>query len=220
MQTPSLSGPRRGAATHAPHFRARRSPRWIAAGVLAMALGGLGGAFLWTDATGTQAVVKVTHPIARGDVIEAKDLVTVHLSRTADIATVPAEQVSDLVGKVAMTDLPKDALLAPGAIGEVVVEKGTVHLGLQLAPGRLPAAGVPSGVPVTLIEVAASSATGATAQEAVADHATFTALVVASPTQGDDGSWLVDVAVSSSDAERIADLAAANRLVLVRQADR
>lgn len=200
--------PRRSASG----LRARRSPRWIIAGLLAVCLGGVGGATLWTQATNAHPVIRVTREVPRGEVVKASDLAIVNVAAAPGIRTVPASQLSQLVGQVATSDLPADSLLAPDTVGAVAVERGTVHLGLQLAAGRLPTKPVPAGSTVNLIAVSAG--------KAEAKSGRFDAIVVTAPHASPDGSWLLDVAVSDSQADQIAELASSGQLVLAREADR
>lgn len=200
------------APTSSGGLRSRRSPRWIAAGVLAVCLGAIGGGTLWTQATHAQPVIRVNQAVARGEVVEATDLGVVNVAVAPGIRTVPASELNALVGRVATVDLAADSLLAPDTVGSVAVEPGTVHLGLQLAAGRLPTKSVPAGAKVTLLAV--------TAGKGEPVEGRYDAIVVTAPAEAADGTYLLDVAVSQSQAAEIAELASAERLTLVREADR
>lgn len=193
--------------------RARRNPRWIAAGVLAMCLGGLGSGVLYTSVTDARSVLRANRTIFRGEVIQATDLGVVSLGSAVGVQTVPADDAATLVGKTALTDLPDGSLIPPQSIGEAELPAGTVRLGLNLAPGRLPVSALPPGTSVLLVTTTKEGTGTPEGPSVIAEIAT-------SPTTLPDGSALLDVSVPASEAERVARLAAADLVVLVRKAGR
>lgn len=194
--------------------RSRRNPRWIAAGVLAMCVGGLGSAALYSQATSAAPVLRINQTVPRGQVVQETDLSVVSVAPVPGVVTVPANKRGEIVGLRALTDLPGGTLLAPNTVGKPPVREGTVHIGLRLAPGRAPSTPIPVGTRVLLIPVAGS---GAGASEAPAET-TFKAEIVSIPAPAPDGTQVFDVAVAAADAARIARLAAAEQLVVVREA--
>lgn len=204
---PDLSSLERG-----PQLRARRSPRWIAAGVLAICLGGLGATLLWNEAVTSQQVLRVNAAVARGEVIEARDLGPVTVGSLPGVSVVPADQLDDLVGKQALVDLPAGSLVPAGGIGVAELAPGTVRLGLSLPAGRLPGSAMVPGEQVLLIPVP-----GPDQAEAEMSESPVTATLVTPPTTAPDGAArLVDVTVAAADADVVARLAATDRLVLAR----
>ncbi|MFZ1409833.1 MAG: SAF domain-containing protein, partial [Micropruina sp.] len=192
--------------------RARRNPRWIAAGVLAICLGGLGSGVLYTSVADARSVVRTNRTIFRGEVIKASDLGVVSIGSAQGIPTIPGNEAGALVGKTALTDLASGSLVPPNSAGEADVPAGTVRLGLNLAPGRLPVSALPSGTPVLLVAISKDgdgTAPGAPSVQAQ---------IATSPTSLPDGSSLLDVSVPAAEGERIARLAAAGLVVLVRKA--
>lgn len=196
-------------------LRARRSPRLIIAGVLCACLGGLGAALVYAQATSSTQVLVVARDVARGEVVQTSDLAVVTVGSVPGVSTVPASELATLVGGEAHVDLPRGSLVGEGSVGEPVVAEGTSQLGIRLAAGRLPVKSMPAGTRITLVAVTGTR-TGA-AQESstlkVAGH------VVSSPVPLVDGSsYVLDVAVPQGVAQQVADLAAAEQLVLVREA--
>ncbi|WP_197429727.1 SAF domain-containing protein [Auraticoccus cholistanensis] len=193
-------------------LRARRSPRWIAAGVLAISLGGIGAVLLWDGAVSSQQVLRVNTPVARGEVVEPGDLGAVTVGSVPGVSVVPAGQLDELVGQHALVDLAAGSLVPAGGIGAPDLAEGTVRMGLSLAPGRVPSGPLTPGQDVLLIPVPAPDDTAAAPGErAVA------AVVDGRPTVAPDGvSTLVDVTLRARDAELVARLAATERLVLAR----
>ncbi|NNG20473.1 hypothetical protein HJ590_13040 [Naumannella sp. ID2617S] len=198
--------------------RTRRQPRWIAAGLLAIALGGLGAALLWQQLVTTTEAVVVSHRIPRGEVIRSGDLRSVDVGSTVGVSTVPAAEIPALVGKRALVELPEGALLAKGSVGTPSLDRGASQVGLKLAPGRLPTGDLPVGTPVRLVPL--EDPRKQPGQPASGPPVpVVTATVAAPPRTGPDGvAVLVDVRVDQSLAQQVAELAAAERLALVKEA--
>ncbi|WP_460744419.1 SAF domain-containing protein [Mariniluteicoccus endophyticus] len=219
-------------APPAPAVRPRRQPRWIATGMLAICLGGLGASMLYVEATGAHDVLQVTRPIPRGDLIRPGDLRPVSVGSLPGSATVPADQLGQLEGRRALIDLAGGAILPADAIGQPPVDRGQTQIGLRLAPGRLPVGDLPPGSAVHLIAVEdprlvqAGQTTQSGGQNGgpsgqstnPARPASLGAVVVSAPRPGPDGvAMLLDVKVPADRARHVAELAAAERIVLVKE---
>ncbi|MCC6494942.1 MAG: hypothetical protein IT193_01645 [Propionibacteriaceae bacterium] len=191
--------------------RTRRNLRWMAVGVLAVCLGGLGAALLYSNLSSAQSVLTVKRTVYRDQVISAADLGVTSAVPAAGVETVASGQLEEVVGRTALVDLGEGTLLSPRAYGEPPVELGSVRLGLRLAAGRLPAAPMPPGTGVLLVPV------GRDGGEPPAG-ASITGRIATAATTLPDGAALVDVAVAAGEGERVARLAAAEQLVLLRQA--
>jgi hypothetical protein len=189
--------------------RTRRDLRWIAAGVLAMCLGGLGAALLYANVSSAAPVLAIKHTVFRDQVITADDLGITSLATPPGVETVPVSQLGDIVGKVALTDLVEGGLLSPRSFGDPVVAAGAVRVGLLLEPGRLPNSALPPGTSVQLVPVARDGG------EAPAG-ASITATIASAPQVQTDGASLLDITVEQASGERVAKLAAAGQLALIR----
>lgn len=199
-------------AAQPPRLRPRRNLRLVAIGVLAVALGGLGAAVLYSSVADSHSVVTIKRTVYRDQPITADDLGLVSLSTGPGLETVPAEQLSEVVGQTALVDLVEGSLLSPRGFGAAAVEPGSVRLGLRLAPGRLPVSELPPGTAVLLVAVAPDGSTPANA-------ASYQGRIASAAVQLADGATVVDVAVVESTAEQVARLAASDQLVVVRQAE-
>ncbi len=202
-----MSEPLATAATARP----RRNLRWILVGVLAICLGGLGSAVLYSSVSNATAVLKVNRTVYRGEVIGAADLGPVSLGTHLGVETVPADQASELIGKTALVDLPSGSLLVPSSIGDPEVETGYSRLGLRLTPGQVPISALPSGTSVVLVPIAA-------ANDGKESGASYRATISVAPSTLADGSTSLVVTVADADSDEVARLAAAGRLVVVKRA--
>lgn len=190
--------------------RRRRDLRWIAVGVLAVCLGGLGAALLYANLSNATSVLTVKRTVYRDRVITAGDLGVTSAVPAAGVESVPADQFDRIVGQTARYDLTEGSLLSPRAFGEPSVELGSVRLGLRLSAGRLPSAPMPPGTEVLLVPVGRD---GAEPPEGASIVGRIATLAAALP----DGASVVDVSVAAGEAERVARLAAGDQLVLVRR---
>lgn len=191
-------------------LRARRNPRLLALGILLACLGGLGAALLWQETAHSVTVVVMARKVTAGQRITGSDITTTTIGSAPGIASVPAAEMSELVGKSALFDLAPGALLAPGQIGDLVLPVNDTEVGLKLDRGRAPGAGVSRGTRVQLVPVSSSPADAVPAGDPVE------AIVASDPQVNDTGdSVLLDVDVTPSDATRVAQLAARQQLAVV-----
>ncbi|MGO4957609.1 SAF domain-containing protein [Luteococcus sp. Sow4_B9] len=208
--SPSGSAPKLP-ESHTAHLRPRRSPRMAAAGVLLACLGGLGAAVAYQQAAHSNQVVVVQRPVARGEQVQAGDLAVVTIGPAPGVRTLPAERLGSLVGQQALVDLAAGSLVGEGAVGRAALPKGKAQIGLKLVAGRVPNAELPAGTRLNLVEV--------TSDKAQSTGLVVEAEVVLAPELMQDGSTrTMDVAVPETQAERLADLAARDLVVVVRQA--
>jgi hypothetical protein len=191
-------------------LRPRRNVRLVAAGVLAICLGGLGAAVLYTSVAGTESVVAVRRTVYRDQPLTAADLGLVELSSSPGIETVAAERLDDVVGQTALVDLVEGALLTPRGFGEAAVDAGAARLGVRVVAGRLPVGELPPGTPVLLVAVTRDAG-------APPGQASYPGRVASLVTGLPDGASLLDVTVAAGAAEEVARLAATDQLVIVRQ---
>ncbi|MGY4719010.1 SAF domain-containing protein [Naumannella huperziae] len=199
-----------------PPLRPRRRPKLIAAGVLAVCLGGLAGAAIHLQSIDQTPVIMVTRAVARGEVIEAADLGTVGIGAAPGLATVPAAELESLIGQTARIDLAAGSVLPAGAVGADPLPEGFSRVGLRLPAGRLPTSPLPPGEPVSLVPVQPTSGEN---DDKLAGIGPVAATIAASPELAPDQSaWLVDVSVPTGDARLVTELAATDRIALVHEA--
>jgi hypothetical protein len=202
-----------------PRLPARRTPKWIARGVIAICLGGLLSYVIYARVATESAVVAMAATVYRGEVIEASDLTSVTLSGDPSVPTLPADPAASVVGRRAAYDLVDGSLLSPSAVTSTALPAAQrAVVGLRLAGGRAPADFLVPGAPIRLVALPPADA-----QPGVADPyagKTFVARAVSSQPGPDAGSLFVDVDVPAAQAPTIALLGAQDRLSVVRDAGR
>ena len=190
------------------HLRARRSPRLIGLGVLAIVLGALGAAALYSVNTDLTNVVVMTRDVVRGDVIQATDLAVVSMPSGQQLAMTAAEDMQPMVGQTALSDLPAGSFPLERHIGEQPIPPGQSLVGIRLPAGRLPTISLPPGTPVQLVSLAENSAV------------VVAASMASTPLLLDDGSsYVLDITVADEFAAAVAVLAATDQLVLIAVGD-
>lgn len=190
------------------HLRARRSPRLIALGVLAVVLGALGAATLYSLNTNLINVVVVERDVMRGDTLDVADLTVAEVPASLQVDTTPAENLEKMLGQRALTDLPAGSFPLDRHVGEEPVPPGQSLVGIRLSSGRLPSASLPPGTRIQLISLAED------------DDSVVDAVMASTPILLEDGSsQLLDVTVPHQTAAAIAKLAATDQLVLISVGD-
>ncbi len=196
-------------------LRVRRNLRWLAAGVLAVALGGLGTGFLFTSIADTRPALKLTRTVYRGQAIGASDLTVVPIGRTVDVAVVSGDKLNEVVGQNAKSDLVRGSLLVDGSVGGPDLAAGQARVGLKLEAGRIPSTPMPPGTPVRVVALpAANAAAGATELPPSVD-----ATVTTTPTTSPDGSTIIDLNVPLASAEQVARLGALKQVAVIRTSE-
>lgn len=198
-------------------IRLRRDPRWLLAGILAVALGGLSTGFLFVSATSSQPVLRVNRTVYRGETIAAADLAVVEIGSGLDVRTVPGSRLDQVVGSAAVTDLAQGSLLVDGTFGSATLPAGQSRVGVRLEAGRLPSANLTPGTAVMVVALPAANPTGGAAE---ALPPSVSATLATAPSPQPDGSWVVDLTLAADRAEAVARLAATDRVALVAMGTR
>ncbi len=156
-------------------------------------------------------------PVARGEVVEAADLRVVYVASDDPITRLGREDAGEIVGRVALSDLPAGTLLTRGSVvPQLSVGPGEGLVGLALDPGQVPATRL---LPGDLVNVIAGPSEGTTslvdarATAVLASRAT----VYAVEDLRTEGRKFVSVKLPESEANRVAAAAERGpvRLVLV-----
>lgn len=160
-------------------------------------------------------VLAVRGAVPRGHAISADNLVTQSVSGVSN--AIAAADAKSVAGSVAAVDLVPGQLLTTRLVSRKAVPgPGEALLGLSLAPGRVPSAGLAAGDLVDVIAVPASN--GGDATETLKAPPTLASRarvhdVKESASEG--GSVLVTLVVDESDASRIAAYSTVGRTALI-----
>lgn len=198
--------------------RARRRPALIALGLALVALSVLASVYLVSTLGRTYQALAITDNISRGAEITAANVGTVDLpiGLTA-LKPVPAEQLDQMVGKVATADLKAGQLLTEASVtDELQPAAGRSIVGIALAPNQMPGSEpLEAGDAVRVVE------TPATGGEPPAEAPlAIAATVIGSKPSPLGDQMIVDVEVPSANAAALAARAATGRVALVIDAVR
>jgi SAF domain len=201
-----------------PRMPGRRSPKWIALGIVALCLGGLLSYMIYARVASETAVVAAAQTVYRGETIEQGDLTTITLRGGSLPQTVPAAKLADLVGKRAAYDLVEGSVIPSTAVVEQAIPaEGRAIVGLKLAPGRAPSNLL---LPSSLVRLIAMPAAADSSTTDKLEGSIFIGWVIDQTPGADGTSILVNVDVEAGAAPTIAMLAAQDRIALVRDAGR
>ena len=219
-------GPVAGARPMAmPGMKQRRSRSWglVALAALLVIGFGLAGGALFLNAGKRASVLAVGESVAKGQVIERKDLISVSVSGVAN--TIPTGDIDDVVGKTAAVDLvEKQVLTASMVTSSPTPGEGEASIGLSLDPTRVPAAGLESGDTVAVVAVPGADASGTGSKEAEAEIDSPEILadnVLVFAVDGEttaNGAVFLTLVVPAEDAARIAAYSTAGRVAVVETA--
>ena len=204
----------------------RRRPALTLGGVVLLVITGLMSMWLWTETSTQNHVLQVRRNITRGETITANDLAAVTVGSVQNVSTVPADQLTALVGQKALIDMRQGSLLPHGAIGATLLPgPGKSLIGLRLEAGRIMTGDVAPGSKLRLVVTAPPAGQASTTQTTAKS---FPALMVAAADRaaGVNGApvdpaaaVLITVEVDHDLAETIAPLAAEGRIVVVKDTD-
>jgi hypothetical protein len=159
----------------------------------------------------TVPVVAVAQPVARGEIVEAGDLVVADIVDDPVLDAVPGARLESLVGLRATVDLAPGGILTEGAVTDTVLPgPGESLVGLALTRAQLPVEQLVAGDRVLVV---ATPRTGDDPPVSAPD--TVGAVVQSVLVVEDTGEFVVDVLLPEGDAPRLAAIAATGRLAVV-----
>lgn len=130
--------------------------RWgrIGVGTAAAVVGAWVFAALYLSAGDRREVLALSHDVARLEVVDRSDLRVVRISSDADIGSVNASQLDELVGRVAGVDLVAGSLLVEDQLvteGRQLLGADEAVVGVLLGPGDSPVRSLRRGAPVLVV---------------------------------------------------------------------
>lgn len=179
------------------------------------------GVVLWQlNATRKEPVLAVAKEVARGEVIGAGDLTVVYVSSDDPIAHLSRDDAGRVVGRTALADLERGALLTPGAVSDgPALQAGEGIVGLSLEPGQVPSSRLRAGDLVNVVAGAAPGGGNSTTADAEDPLLVEKAEVFAIEELTASGRLFVSLKMPEPDANRVAAAAERGpvRLVMVGQ---
>ncbi len=193
-----------------PPGRRVQVPQLVVA-ILVVAVSALAGVVVFSQASAREPVLALANPVERGQMLTADDLRVVYVASEDPVATVSADALGSLVGRLAVADLEEGTIVtAVFFVDREVVAAGEGVVGLALSPGEYPTLRLAPGDVVDVI------ATGAPAGETGGVLAPR-AVVFEVSELGTQGSRFVSLRMPADIAAEVAQTAASGgvRLVLV-----
>lgn len=189
----------------------RRPWLWVTA-ILLVAVGALLTGAVANMVKETVPVVVSTRDVPRGTTLTRDDLATVEIHPDPSIRSVSAADLDDLVGQIALIDVPKGNLLSPGTTSsEVALPDGQALVGVALTPPQMPAGELKPGQIVQLVSTPRAGDDVTDAAPVISVEAT----VVATAPVTDTNLTVVNVHVEAAEAEKVASMSATGRVGLI-----
>ncbi|WP_345580278.1 SAF domain-containing protein [Nonomuraea rosea] len=159
-----------------------------------------------------ESVLVMTRDVALGQPFTAENVATAMVGRDQIVATVRGQDLKQVIGMRAASDLMTGTLLQPRMVTGQVTPVGDQQLiPVAVKPSRLPARGLRPGDRLLVVlrpdgQTVSDGEQSSVGIEAVVDH-----------TKGpdNDGLMVVDVLVNKSDGPKLAPLAADGQVALV-----
>lgn len=194
----------------APPVKRHRRPILTLLGIGLVLLAGLGAALAYRSLGTGHDVVAVRQTVHRGEVIDAKDLMTVRIGIDPALHPLAGDQMSSAVGKRAAWDLPAGGVVTQDALTPAVIPPtGSSLVGVAMTPAQMPSEPLRAGDRVRLVAVPKQGTeTAAGAAETIAG----TVVSTRGLTRGD--STIVDVEVPVAEAPTWAAYAARGEVAL------
>ena len=123
-------------------------------GVMLVLACGLGSWALYRQAGNRVPVLVAAHDVGRFETIERDDLRVVLVAAEPGAKTIPEGELSKIVGRVAVTELPQGSILSPGQVaqeGQHLVGEDEAVIGARLGPGAFPLGSMPPGTKVLVV---------------------------------------------------------------------
>lgn len=191
--------------------RGRRRPWLLAFGIALAVLGALAGFWMVNAAGDRVPVLALARDVEFGATITERDLRVVDVAVDADLDTVGADRLGDVVGLAAAAPLTAGSLLPDGALAPVTPPAdGDLLLGVAVPAGRMPAGQLLPGDSILVVETPANESEPATTAPR-----TFRVSLVRVAEPDLNGVTVLDVTVDDGDGPALAALSATGRVAVV-----
>jgi hypothetical protein len=197
---------------------AKRNSRLIAGSIAVIAVCGLAAGWALLQATARDQVLAVVKPVSYGQKITAGDLGVARVASDPNLDPIAASQESQVVGQVAAANLAPGTLLVRGDLSSTPIPgTGQTVAYVPISDTRISTAGLAAGQQVVLVYAPSTAGTsvtptGSAGSSTSASTINGTVLAVAAPTS--DGTIIVTVIVSTTDAATLAQWSATESVEL------
>ena len=198
----------------------RRSPAWIAGGLLLVLLCALAFAVGQTRLGAHQAVLAVARDVPAGQLVSDTDLAVARISVDPDLRPILASARAGVVGRPAAVPLVAGTLLTDAELGTPsALPPGQAVIGVALKPGQFPP-GLQAGARVLVADAGADSAAtgqpaGGDAQGQIETVPAVLVGVTAPAADTGDPTTVVALQLAAPSAPRLAAAGAAGRVVVI-----
>jgi hypothetical protein len=217
---PELGPGANGATPRAGQLRGlprRRRPAMIALAIALVGAGILASAALYHRANHQVPVLLVTAAVPAGAQLTANDIGTTTVAAGPGVHTIPAKQLSQVIGLVAAVSLRPGTLLASSELTtSLPPAKGQVLVSLPLKPQSLPASGLQPGDHVLVTGTPGYQGQSQSSGGAVVLPQAVAGVVEAVDSAPDqDGFDVVDLLVASGDGVSLAKQDSTGQIELI-----
>lgn len=218
---PTRNGPVQAPARGQPNGQLRglprrRRPAMIALAAALIGAGILASAALYHRANHQIPVVMVTASVPVGTVITSGDLSTTTIAAGPGLQTIPARQLSQVVGLVAATSLQPGTLLTPSEVtSKLSPSAGQDLVPVALKPSGLPASGLAPGDQVLVVATPAAAAGSGSGAAPVLTQPVPAVVEAVNTVTDQNGFDVVDLLVTSATGPAVAQQAATGQIALV-----
>ncbi|MDE0804231.1 MAG: SAF domain-containing protein [Acidimicrobiales bacterium] len=194
----------------------------VALGALVLVVSALAALWLFTSSSERTSVLALANPVERGEVLDIDDLVSVEVASDDALVVLRPEQSVDMVGRVALTDLPAGVLLTPSQFAVASpLASGEGIVGLDLESGQVPSSRLTPGTTVSVILTPTPSDPSAGdlsdgGAAALGEVLVDAAVVVETQQSAGQGSVYVALSMSEVDARAVSVAATLGQVRLVQ----
>lgn len=192
--------------------------RWglFAAMAALVCLGALGNVWLHQATSNARQVVAARSMIERGTVVTRDQLMTVQIGVDPALHSVPASELSSLVGKRAAVDVAAGTLVTTEATTDKQIP-GAGHslVGVGVMPAMMPGPPLMAGDRIRIVTAPAQQGAAGPAEAPTTVAAVVVSTAATGPTSGQGAQTVITVDVPSGDAAQLAAMAATGKVAVV-----
>lgn len=191
--------------------RPRRRPQLVAAGIAAIVLAALVGAWVIQGLNQNVQVLVIGQNVARGETIEVADIATASIASENASSFFSADELDAVAGQVAGVDLLTGTAITAQMLGVPIAEAGAAVTGLSLTPAQMPNLQLVAGDEIVIVQTIPPGA-------AIPDAFTptsYDATVFSVAQDATTGNTLVNVTTDRETALEVSAVAGTGNIAIV-----